>query len=86
MNNTLTTTLFVGIDVSSKTNYAFAMDFFGNKLLSIEVQNNLPGAEILLHQILEEQQPFHYIILLDKLLNQVFFLVPHIVAIQIHHQ
>lgn len=52
MNNTLTTTLFVGIDVSSRTNYAFAMDFFGNKLFSIEVQNNLPGAEKLLHQII----------------------------------
>ena len=29
MNNSLTTTLFIGINVSSKTNYVFALDFFG---------------------------------------------------------
>ena len=52
MHNTLTTTLFVGIDVSSKSNYVFAMDFFSNKLLSLEVQNNLPGAETLLQHLI----------------------------------
>lgn len=45
MNNTLTTTLFIGIDVSSKSNYVVALDFFGNKLLSFDASNNLPGSE-----------------------------------------
>ncbi|HHX63252.1 MAG TPA: IS110 family transposase [Epulopiscium sp.] len=53
MNNSLTATLFVGIDVSSKTNYVFAMDFFGKKLLSFEASNNLPGAQIILQSILD---------------------------------
>lgn len=52
MNNTLTATLFVGIDVSSKTNYVYGMDFFGNKLLSFETSNNLPGAQIILDKII----------------------------------
>ena len=51
MNNTLTATLFVGIDVSSKTNYIYAMDFFGNKLLSFETSNNLPGAQLITEKI-----------------------------------
>lgn len=51
MNNTLTATLFVGIDVSSKTNYVYAMDFFGNKLLSFETSNNLPGAQTILERV-----------------------------------
>lgn len=45
MNNTLTTTLFIGIDVSSKSNYVVALDLFGNKLLSFDASNNLPGSE-----------------------------------------
>ena len=52
MNNTLTATLFVGIDVSSKTNYVYGMDFFGNKLLSFEASNNFPGAQLILEQII----------------------------------
>lgn len=51
MNNTLTATLFVGIDVSSKTNYVYAMDFFGNKLLSFEAANNLPGAQEIVNKL-----------------------------------
>ena len=34
MNEQLQSTLFVGIDVSSKSNYVYAMDFFAKKLLS----------------------------------------------------
>lgn len=45
MDNALTTTLFIGIDVSSRSNYVFALDFFGKKLLSFEAKNNLPGSE-----------------------------------------
>lgn len=56
MNNTLTATLFVGMDVSSKTNYVYAMDFFGNKLLSFEASNNLPGAQVILEKIINTLQ------------------------------
>lgn len=52
MNNALTTTLFIGIDVSSRTNYVFALDFFGKKLLSFQVNNNLPGSEEVVSNIL----------------------------------
>ncbi|HZJ99730.1 MAG TPA: IS110 family transposase [Tissierellaceae bacterium] len=50
-NNTLKT-LFVGIDVSSKTNVLCALDFSGNKLLNLEASNNQPGAESILDSIL----------------------------------
>ena len=53
MNNTLTATLFIGIDVSSKSNYVYGMDFFGNKLLSFQTSNNNPGAEVIAHEILQ---------------------------------
>ena len=36
-------TLFVGIDVSSKTNSVYAMDFEENKYLSTSFGNNQPG-------------------------------------------
>ena len=38
-------TLFVGIDVSSKSNVVCALDFQSNKLLQFSVPNNQPGAE-----------------------------------------
>ena len=38
-------TLFVGIDVSSKSNQVYAMDFEQNKYLSSSFGNNQPGAE-----------------------------------------
>lgn len=37
-------TLFVGIDVSSKSNVVYAMDFDQNKYLSSSFRNNQPGA------------------------------------------
>lgn len=52
MNNALTTTLFIGIDVSSKSNYVFALDFFGKKLLSFQANNNFPGSEEIVSTIL----------------------------------
>lgn len=48
MNEQLQSTLFVGIDVSSKSNYVYAMDFFAKKLLSFSCSNNLPGTSILI--------------------------------------
>lgn len=47
----LQSTLFVGIDVSSKSNYAYAMDFFGRKLLSFAFSNNQPGADLLINNV-----------------------------------
>lgn len=44
-NSEVLTTLFVGIDVSSKSNVVYAMDFFSSRLLSCTVSNNRPGAE-----------------------------------------
>ncbi len=44
-------TLFVGIDVSSKTNAVYAMDFEENKYISASFGNNQPGAEKLADMI-----------------------------------
>ncbi len=52
MKNNILKTLFVGIDVSSKTNVLCALDFEGNKLLNLEALNNQPGAESVLDSIL----------------------------------
>ena len=53
MKNKILKTLFVGIDVSSKTNVLCALDFQGSKLLKFEASNNQPGAESLLDSILD---------------------------------
>lgn len=53
VKNNLTQTLFVGIDVSSKTNVLCALDFSGNKLLNLKATNNKPGAESFLNGILD---------------------------------
>lgn len=45
-------TLFVGIDVSSKSNVVYAMDFYKNKYISSAFSNNQPGAEELAEMIL----------------------------------
>ena len=37
--------LFVGIDVSSRNNYYYVMNFYGDKLLSFSAPNNHPGTE-----------------------------------------
>ena len=52
MKDKFMSTLFVGIDVSSKTNVLCALDFQGNKLLNLKVLNNQPGAEAILDNIL----------------------------------
>lgn len=44
-------TLFVGIDVSSKSNVVYAMDFDENKFISSSFSNNQPGADELAKMI-----------------------------------
>ncbi|MDG2769718.1 transposase, partial [Vibrio parahaemolyticus] len=53
MKNNILSTLFIGIDVSSKTNVLCALDFQGNKLLNLKASNNNPGAESMLKSILD---------------------------------
>lgn len=53
MKNNILKTLFVGIDVSSRTNVLCALDFQGNKLLNLEALNNQPGAESILDSIIK---------------------------------
>lgn len=52
VKNNILKTLFVGIDVSSKTNVLCALDFSGNKLLNLKALNNQPGAESILDSVL----------------------------------
>lgn len=56
MNKDTLNTLFVGIDVSSKTNAVFAINFEGKTLLNFSVPNDLPGAELMLERILSALQ------------------------------
>lgn len=60
----LQSTLFVGIDISSSTNYAFAMDFFGTKFLSFSFMNNHPGSNILVSNVSNclQQNNFKYVV------------------------
>ncbi len=44
-------TLFVGIDVSSKSNVVCAIDFYKNYLLKTTVSNNRPGTFELIDQL-----------------------------------
>ncbi len=53
MKNNFLSTLFVGIDVSSKTNVLCALDFQGNKLLNLKATNNQPGAKFFLDSIID---------------------------------
>lgn len=52
MKNNFLSTLFVGIDVSSKTNVCCGLDFSGSKLLNLKASNNQPGANTILESIL----------------------------------
>lgn len=49
----ITSTLFVGIDVSLKSNVVFAMDFDQNKYISSSFVNNQPGAEQLVSSLVQ---------------------------------
>lgn len=53
MKNNFMSTLFVGIDVSSKSNVLCALDFKGNKLIKLKALNNQPGAETFLSSIID---------------------------------
>lgn len=62
-------TLFVGIDVSSKSNYFYAMDFFGKKLLSFGSSNNLPGTEEAMNKILkclDDNKLLHLVVAMES--------------------
>jgi len=52
VKNNFMSTLFVGIDVSSRTNVLCALNFQGDKLLNLKALNNQPGAESILDSIL----------------------------------
>ena len=69
MKNNLLKTLFVGIDVSSKTNVLCALDFQANKLLELEAVNNQPGAEAILDSLLaclESNDLEHLVVALES--------------------
>jgi hypothetical protein len=51
-------TLFVGIDVSSKSNVVCAIDFYKNQLIKSTVNNNQPGAYNLICQIVDVFQKY----------------------------
>jgi transposase len=65
-------TLFIGIDVSAKSNHIYAMNFEQNQFLSMKVKNNLPGSNLLIEKIvtcLQNNQFTHTIIALESTSN-----------------
>jgi len=69
MKDKFMSTLFVGIDVSSKQNVLCALDFQGNKLLNLKGLNNQPGAEFFLDNILscmDDNNLKHVVIALES--------------------
>ncbi|MEA4960153.1 MAG: transposase [Lutispora sp.] len=69
MNKDFASTLFVGVDVSSKSNYVCAIDYFGNKLTSFSTSNNHPGSVYLsscLLQCLKDNNLSHIVIAMES--------------------
>ncbi len=52
-NMNVLTTLFVGIDVSARSNVCLAMNFNSQVLLKLTVSNNQTGADTLKARLLE---------------------------------
>lgn len=65
MNDSLLNTLFVGIDVSKKSNDVVAMDFHENIFIQKSIKNNLPDAKSFIKILLEclETQNFSHVII-----------------------
>lgn len=53
-------TLYIGIDVSSKSNYVCALYFYKNKYINSSFANNQPGAKKLAQKILECLKEIEY--------------------------
>lgn len=51
MNKDVLSTLFVGIDVSSSSNYFCAINFEGKHILDFSITNDLPSSEIAVERI-----------------------------------
>ena len=51
MNKDVLSTLFVGIDVSSSSNYFCAINFEGKHILDFSIANDLPSSEIAIERI-----------------------------------
>lgn len=52
MNKQLLSTLFVGVDVSLRSQYAVILDFFGNQLVSFPFKNNVSGVSVIISEII----------------------------------
>ena len=51
MNKDVLSTLFVGIDVSSSSNYFCAINFEGKHILDFSTANDLPSSELAIEKI-----------------------------------
>lgn len=59
-NLNVLSTLFVGIGVSSKTNFCTGMDFNANVLFKLDVPNNQVGVDALKCKLLELIQKHYF--------------------------
>lgn len=69
MNKNILSTLFVGVDVSSSSNYFCAINFEGKHLLDFSITNDLPSSEIAVERIfntLKENELNFVIIVLES--------------------
>ena len=65
MNDTLLSTLFIGIDVSLASNHITAMDFHENVYLRKNFTNNIPGSDTFVQAVLDclHKFPFTHIVI-----------------------
>ena len=61
MNKDVLSTLFVGIDVSSASNYFCAINFEGKHILDFSITNDLPSSEIAVERIFSALNINNYI-------------------------
>lgn len=82
MNKDVLSTLFVGIDVSSSSNYFCAIDFEGNHLLDYSTTNNLPSSELAIEKIFNilQEKEFKSVILVLESTNVFSFHIANLLA------
>ena len=81
MNQTLLSTLFVGVDVSLRSHYAVILDFFGNRLDAFPFQNNLSGAAVITSKITAaaaSSEATHVVIAMESTSFYSFHLCNHL--------
>lgn len=82
MNKNILSTLFVGIDVSSSSNYFCAINFEGKHLLDFSITNDLPSSEIAVERIFNtlKENDLNFVIIVLESTNIFSFHIANFLA------